>query len=228
MVNYPTSLDDNASLYLVEDAIDDVRDFHHNALKDALIAVETKVGITGSENFVLTTGDTMTGPLAINPSGTGNQNIISITPSAVLSSAGVTWRGLYVDGGALDPSASNIDVRGLEINFGGISITENTAVFGVRVIMHGTYSSGDEYAGHFAGDGKLVKICDGDYALYIDIGDAMLDGNLLMSGAGSDDKRLTVPYLTQAPSTLTNGSVWMESDGLHIYYNSAEKVVAGV
>jgi hypothetical protein len=37
-----------------------------------------------------------------------------------------------------------------------------------------------------------------------------------------------VPYLTGAPSLLNNGMIWMESDGLHIYYNSTEKVVAGV
>lgn len=38
---------------------------------------------------------------------------------------------------------------------------------------------------------------------------------------------LQVPYLGSAPATLTNGMIWMESDGLHIYYNDAEKVVAG-
>lgn len=39
---------------------------------------------------------------------------------------------------------------------------------------------------------------------------------------------LQVEYRASAPGTLVNGMVWMESDGLHIYYNSAEKVVAGV
>ncbi|MHC4370669.1 MAG: hypothetical protein ACYSW8_23920, partial [Planctomycetota bacterium] len=37
-----------------------------------------------------------------------------------------------------------------------------------------------------------------------------------------------LPYLGAAPSGLTNGMIWMESDGLHIYYAGAEKVVAGV
>jgi hypothetical protein len=36
-----------------------------------------------------------------------------------------------------------------------------------------------------------------------------------------------LPYLSAAPATLTNGLIWMESDGLHIYYAGAEKVVAG-
>lgn len=40
--------------------------------------------------------------------------------------------------------------------------------------------------------------------------------------------QIQLPYLGAAPSTLTNGMMWMESDGLHIYYAGAEKVVAGV
>ena len=36
------------------------------------------------------------------------------------------------------------------------------------------------------------------------------------------------PYLTGAPSDLVNGMEWMEADGKHIYYNGAEKLVAGV
>jgi hypothetical protein len=39
---------------------------------------------------------------------------------------------------------------------------------------------------------------------------------------------IKIPYLGAAPSTLENGMLWVESDGLHIYYNDAEKTVAGV
>lgn len=39
---------------------------------------------------------------------------------------------------------------------------------------------------------------------------------------------IRVEYRTSAPSSLANGMIWMESDGLHIYYSGAEKVVAGV
>ena len=34
------------------------------------------------------------------------------------------------------------------------------------------------------------------------------------------------PYITAAPSNLVNGMVWMESDGLHLYYNDSESVVS--
>jgi hypothetical protein len=37
-----------------------------------------------------------------------------------------------------------------------------------------------------------------------------------------------LPYVGSAPSGLSNGSMWMESDGLHIRYNGSEYTVAGV
>ena len=52
-----------------------------------------------------------------------------------------------------------------------------------------------------------------------------IDGNGFFDFQSSSVK---LPYLGAAPGTLVNGMIWMESDGLHIYYNGAEKVVAGV
>ena len=43
----------------------------------------------------------------------------------------------------------------------------------------------------------------------------------------SYDGSIILPYLGAAPGTAANGAIWMEADGLHIYYNGAEKVVAG-
>ena len=39
---------------------------------------------------------------------------------------------------------------------------------------------------------------------------------------------IKLPYLAAAPSSPENGMIWMESDGLHLYYAGAEKLVAGV
>jgi hypothetical protein len=50
-------------------------------------------------------------------------------------------------------------------------------------------------------------------------------GNLLMNGSGSDDERLRVPYLTGVPTSVDNGSIWIESDGVHAYYNGTEKIL---
>ncbi len=37
-----------------------------------------------------------------------------------------------------------------------------------------------------------------------------------------------LPVLTGISADVENGDIWMEADGLHIYYNGAEKLVAGV
>ncbi len=42
-----------------------------------------------------------------------------------------------------------------------------------------------------------------------------------------NERCLQFPILAGAAGA-TNGMMWMENDGLHIYYNGAEKVVAGV
>jgi hypothetical protein len=58
----------------------------------------------------------------------------------------------------------------------------------------------------------------------IDSGDTNL---CIQSGKLTVGGPVQLPYLGAAPSGLTNGMIWMESDGLHLYYNDAEKVVAG-
>jgi hypothetical protein len=48
------------------------------------------------------------------------------------------------------------------------------------------------------------------------------DVGMLIRGDGV----VQLPYLSAAPSSLVNGMMWMESDGLHIYYNSSEGILA--
>jgi len=52
-------------------------------------------------------------------------------------------------------------------------------------------------------------------------------GNVEVANDLRVDGVVTLPYLAGAPAGLANGMVWMETDGLHLYYNGAEKVVAG-
>jgi hypothetical protein len=85
------------------------------------------------------------------------------------------------------------------------------------------FAGGSTYKIDSAGDAvlkSLVIASGGDLTINA--------GNIIMSGTGGDDERLQVPYLTGVPASVANGSVWMEADGLHIYYNGAEKLVAGV
>jgi len=41
------------------------------------------------------------------------------------------------------------------------------------------------------------------------------------------DGAVVLPYVSAIPASPVNGMIWMESDGLHIYYNGAERTVAG-
>lgn len=45
---FPQDLDTDTELYAVEDDVHDVIAAHHNALKDAVMAIEEKLGIDGS------------------------------------------------------------------------------------------------------------------------------------------------------------------------------------
>ena len=40
-----------------------------------------------------------------------------------------------------------------------------------------------------------------------------------------NDGAMRIPYLADAPTGLQNGMIWMESDGIHIYRDGAEKTV---
>jgi len=61
------------------------------------------------------------------------------------------------------------------------------------------------------------------------IGGTAAAGALLdVRGDALFSSEITVGYLAGIPASPANGMMWMESDGLHIYYAGAEKVVAGV
>ena len=50
------------------------------------------------------------------------------------------------------------------------------------------------------------------------------DTGMLIYGNGV----IKLPYLTGAPTSAANGDLWMEADGLHIYYNGGESLVTAV
>jgi len=93
------------------------------------------------------------------------------------------------------------------------------ATTGIRLTSPLTRVTGDLYVGNNA-DADPAIVFDGD------TNDGQItykedEDYFLLSSP------LQIPYLAGAPATLTNGMIWMEADGLHLYYNNAEKVVAG-
>ena len=49
----------------------------------------------------------------------------------------------------------------------------------------------------------------------------------MLTGTGKLLTLVKIPYLKDKPDDLENGMLWMEADGLHIYYNHLEKIVSG-
>jgi hypothetical protein len=84
MSNFPTTLDDDTSLHLVADGVDAITAAHHNDLKDAIKAVEAKVGIynTGTPTSLdYRLGHPTSGHSHNGASGQG----APLSPSAILS-----------------------------------------------------------------------------------------------------------------------------------------------
>lgn len=68
VVNFPSTLDDNSTLFSVATG-DVITNAHHNNLKDAILALEAKVGVTGSA--ITTSLDyKVTNPLSVDPGHT--------------------------------------------------------------------------------------------------------------------------------------------------------------
>ena len=67
-----------------------------------------------------TAGMSFTGAFDINPAGVGAADIISIVPSAVLTTNAVTWRGIAIDGASMDPSGNDVKLLGIEVDLSGV------------------------------------------------------------------------------------------------------------
>jgi hypothetical protein len=91
---------------------------------DGTMTIDGSGAITAVTNLSMTTQLDMTGAGAIidlNPAHTGTGTILDITPSAVLSTADAIWKGVFIDGNALDPSSTDQKLLGMEIDLSGVS-----------------------------------------------------------------------------------------------------------
>jgi hypothetical protein len=87
------------------------------------------------------------GVLDLNPSNTGTQNVIDITPSAGLA-VGTTWRGVYIDMSALDPAdGAACTVTGFEVNGVGMdSVLHNS----LQYAFYYAANDGEDTAGFYS------------------------------------------------------------------------------
>ena len=105
------------------------------------------------------------------------------------------------------------------IDSGADGYLDLAATTGIRLTSATTTVTGDLYVGNNA-DADPVIVFDGD------TNDGQIKWMENESYFEISDV-IQLPVLAGAPGTLVNGMCWMEADGLHIYYNGAEKVVAG-
>jgi len=156
------------------------------------------------------TGGTLTGNLYVE---TSSSPAVFLRPAGsttsythMTDSTGATY---FIKVAASGPAIINIDSKP----------TDGTSEAMIRM-NRTTNTSGVSGVAVYEGDGTSSI----QHGLYGGSGDAelcKLGGKLTVGGP------VQLPYLGAAPSGLTNGMIWMESDGLHLYYAGAEKVVAG-
>ena len=107
----------------------------------------------------------MTGVAAtidMNPAHTAGGNMIDIWPTA--NQASGTWKGLYINGSALDPSAATT-IYGQHIDLSGVNLANNPNIYGTIIQMPATYGGRTEYGLRVTGGGDTVNMCTGQYAL---------------------------------------------------------------
>ena len=139
----------------------------------------------GSSSLEWATGYYGTG-LVLTSTDTSSHDAISITPASALGSSAV-YRGLFVDGAALDPSAGDAEIYSLKVDFSGVSMANEPTMNAIDVTMPATYSGQSAMAAFKAtGNGTTIEILDNDKtqsAIHVDNGRIHVDFTAI-AGAG--------------------------------------------
>ena len=92
----------------------------------------------------------------INPTGSTDIDVINITPVNAIPTT-VDWRGMYIDGGNLDPSGATVTIKGLEIDYSGVDLTNTPAIDGIIVAVPAGYDA-INVTGNVTEDGKTIYV----------------------------------------------------------------------
>jgi hypothetical protein len=90
----------------------------------------------------------------------------------------------------------------------------------MAIINHPTYGSAIKVVSDTSLDGEAGDMINDNF---YEMGDKFVEYDGITNGGV-----VQLSYLGGAPSSLVNGMIWMESDGLHIYRNGAEAIVEEV
>lgn len=115
----------------------------------------------------------LAGGIDITPSGVGDDQIITITPSAALTTENAEWDAIHVTGDALDPSADGVEIHGIHLDFSGISVGSLPHIDGLHVQTPTTYH-GFGHGVHLEGLGMRIDhddtmAADGEFHTLVDV-----------------------------------------------------------
>jgi len=170
-------------------------------------------------NQDVTTDNTPTFTGVTVAANTGNtQTHFSVTPNTAIAASQV-WKAFYVDGTALDPSGASSEQFGLDVDFTGVSLTNDPELIGARVRMPTTHSGEAEKAAFYAtGWGYVFEACSGDHdAALRTLGKLTQDFDATSGAAGQE---LTV----QDVIIQTAGSTGGEIHGMDVAIGGAGSV----
>jgi len=215
---------------------------------------------------VAESGDTMTGKLTINsaanglidlnPSSTGTQDVINITPTRAIG--GVEWDGIRIDGGYLDPSAIESEIHGLHIDLSGVDETYAPHVDGLEIAvppqqdaihiaegqLHIDYTTDDEAAANYTGIDMVVNVNQTNadlqsssefHALDVAIADGTPAGDVAALGTHPGVAPIhqhigtyTTPSQTEYAARFPNGGSWTDGiDGNEIFVADDDAIYIG-
>lgn len=128
--------------------------------------------IESGYDYGIYTSSPIGGPtnIVLIPSTQTSLDVIAITPSATLNASQI-WKGIDIDGGALDPNGVSTEIYGTYIDFSGVSLTNDPKLEGIRIYMPTTYSGEEDYCAFDAtgnGDKRVEILGNFDNALQID------------------------------------------------------------
>jgi len=111
-----------------------------------------------------TTPNTVSWTTATVPINTGNtETHLDITPNTAMNASQV-WHGIEIDGAALDPAGTGVDIHGISMDLSGVSLANDPELIGVNITMPATHSGEEEKAGlYVSGWGYIFEACSGDH-----------------------------------------------------------------
>ncbi len=196
---------------------------------------------------------TIIGSLEFVGSGVGSQKIISIVPTSVLTSS-ANWKGVFIDGAALDPTGEGADIVGFEVDFSGLNTTNNPVLHGVEITVPPRFDAMHIHEGQLVIDNKPTSVETSEFsAMDIRVDTVNLNSTSVWSAMGVTAvgsstgtiaavlARNQVDPIRQEVGTFTSpsqtefagrktggGSVWADGiDGVEIFIVNGDEVYIG-